>query len=122
MSNQPKVAVALETVSLRLGARVGRPVERSARYLGSSTDRTHLAIQAIEVALRQDAELQKTLWRQAACAHGPSGPWRHCAGPRAEHPPSRRGETRPGRVVPSYACIHARLLHPPGGPPPLTHL
>jgi hypothetical protein len=61
MSNQPKVAVELETVSLRLRAQLGRSVERRAKYVGSSTDRTYLASEAIEIALREHAEPQKTL-------------------------------------------------------------
>jgi hypothetical protein len=122
MSNQPKVAVALETVSLRLRAQLGRSVERDAKYVVSSTDRTYVASQAIEIALRQHAEPQKTPQPRPARAHGPSAPRRaRCADTRAERPRSRRGETRPAGVVPSCACTHARLLRPPGGPPPLTH-
>ena len=114
MSNQPKVAVELETVSLRLRARLGRSVERHAKYVGCSTDRTYLASQAIEIALRQHAEPQKTL------SPDPPAPRRaRCADPRAEHPRSRRGETRPAGVVPAAPVLMPAL--PPGGPPPLTH-
>ena len=58
---QPKVAVELETVSLRLPAQLVRAVEQYAKYLGRSTDRTYVVTQAIEIALQQDAEFQKTL-------------------------------------------------------------
>jgi hypothetical protein len=63
-------------VSLRLRAQLGRHVECYAKYLGGTTDRTYLASQAIEIALRQDAELQKTL-----CARGlaPTARPRHAA-------------------------------------------
>ena len=55
---QPKVAVELETVSLRLPAQLVRAVEQRAKYLGG---RTYVITQAIEIALQQDAEFQKTL-------------------------------------------------------------
>ena len=58
---QPKVAVELETVTLRLPAELVRAVEQYAKYLGGSTDRTYVITQAIEIALQQDAEFQKTL-------------------------------------------------------------
>ena len=58
---QPKVAVELETVTLRLPAQLVRAVEQYAKYLGGSTDRTYVITQAIEIALQQDAEFQKTL-------------------------------------------------------------
>jgi hypothetical protein len=58
---QPKAAVELETVSLRLPVQPVRAVEQYAKYLGGSTDRTYVITQAIEIALRQDAEFQKIL-------------------------------------------------------------
>ena len=58
---QPRVAVELETVTLRLPAQLVRAVEQYAKYLGGSTDRTYVITQAIEIALQQDAEFQKTL-------------------------------------------------------------
>ena len=58
---QPKVVVELETVTLRLPAQLVRAVEQYAKYLGGSTDRTYVITQAIEIALQQDAEFQKTL-------------------------------------------------------------
>ena len=58
---QPKAAVELETVSLRLPARLVRAVEQYAKYLGGSTDRTYVITQAIEIALQQDADFQKAL-------------------------------------------------------------
>ncbi len=58
---QPKVAVELETVGLGLLVQLVRAVEQYAKYLGGSTDRTYVIIQAIEIALQQDAEFQKTL-------------------------------------------------------------
>jgi hypothetical protein len=67
---QPKVAVELETVTLRLPAQLVRAVEQYAKYLGGSTDRTYVITQAIEIALQQDAEFQKAL-RPAASPAGP---------------------------------------------------
>ena len=58
---QPKTSVELETVSLRLPAELVRTVEQYARYLGGSTDRTHVITQALEITLAQDAEFQKAL-------------------------------------------------------------
>ena len=65
---QPKAAVELETVSLRLPARLVRAVEQYAKYLGGSTDRTYVITQAIEIALQQDAEFQKTLCAKPAAS------------------------------------------------------
>lgn len=68
---QPKSAVELETVSLRLPAPLVRAVEQYAKYLGGSTDRTHVITQAIEIALSQDKDFQKALSaRPAAPASG----------------------------------------------------
>ena len=47
---QPKAALELETVSLRLPAQLVRSVEQYAKYLGGSTDRTYIITQAIEIA------------------------------------------------------------------------
>ena len=58
---QPKAAVEHETVSLRLPAQLVRAVDRYAKYLGGSTDRTHVITQALEIALAQDADFQKAL-------------------------------------------------------------
>ena len=58
---QPKPTLELKTVSLRLPAQLVRAVERYAKFLGGSTDRTYVIAQAIEVALPQDADFQKTL-------------------------------------------------------------
>ena len=57
---QPKPAVELETVSLRLPARLLRAVDQYAKHLGGSTDRTYVITQAIEIALAQDQEFQKS--------------------------------------------------------------
>jgi hypothetical protein len=47
-------------------------VEQYAKYLGGSSDRTHVITQAIEIALAQDADFQKSLdARHAAPAAGP---------------------------------------------------
>ena len=68
---QPKAAVELETVSLRLPVELVRAVEQYAKYLGGSTDRTHVITQAIEIALAQDADFQKSLGaRPTAAAPG----------------------------------------------------
>ena len=69
---QPKAALELETVSLRLPAELVRAVEQYAKYLGGRTDRTHVITQAIEIALAQDADFQKNLGaRSTAPASGP---------------------------------------------------
>jgi hypothetical protein len=69
---QPKAAVEHETVSLRLPAELVRAVDQYAKYLGGSTDRTHVITQALEIALAQDADFQKTLpARPGAPASGP---------------------------------------------------
>jgi predicted transcriptional regulator len=63
---QPKPTLELETVSLRLPAQLVRAVDQYAKYLGGSTDRTYVIAQAIEIALAQDADFQKTLTSRAA--------------------------------------------------------
>ena len=69
---QPKAVVEHETVSLRLPAELVRAVDQHAKYLDESTDRTHVVTQALEIALAQDADFQKTLAaRPAAPASGP---------------------------------------------------
>jgi hypothetical protein len=69
---QPKAAVELETVTLRLSAQLVRAVEQYAKYLGGSTDRTHVITQAIEIALAQDKDFQKSLrGKPAASVAGP---------------------------------------------------
>jgi hypothetical protein len=47
-------------------------VDQYAKYLGGSTDRTHVITQALEIALQQDAAFQKAQSaRPAAPAAGP---------------------------------------------------
>ena len=58
---QPKATVELETVALRLPSQLVRAVDQYAKYLGGSTDLTHVITQALEIALAQDADFQKTL-------------------------------------------------------------
>jgi hypothetical protein len=65
---QPKPSVELETVTLRLPVQLIRTVDRYAKYLGGSTDRTYVIAQAIEIALAQDADFQKTSAASAAGA------------------------------------------------------
>jgi metal-responsive CopG/Arc/MetJ family transcriptional regulator len=65
---QPKAAVDMETVSLRLPAQLVRAVDQYAKYLGGSTDRTHVITQAIEIALAQDVDFQKSLGSKAAAS------------------------------------------------------
>jgi len=69
---QPKVAVESETLTLRLPAQLVRAVERYAKYLGGTTDRTHVITQAIEIALAQDKDFQKALDLKPAPAAVPS--------------------------------------------------
>ena len=46
-------------------------MDQYAKYLGGSTDRTHVITQALEIALAQDVDFQKTLTaRPAASASG----------------------------------------------------
>jgi hypothetical protein len=77
-------------------------VEQYAKFLGGSTDRTHVITQAIEIALAQDKDFQKSLRsRPAATWPAPCAPRRS----RREDPPAershrRRGATRPAGVVP----------------------
>ena len=100
---QPKAAVELETVSLRLPAQLVRAVDQYAKYLGGSTDRTYVITQAIEIALAQDTDFQKALGGQAgrAARPAPSAPPRsRRADPPAERRHRRRGATRPAGVVP----------------------
>jgi hypothetical protein len=63
---QPKPALELETVTLRFPAQLVRVVDQYAKYLGGSSDRTYVIAQAIEIALAQDADFQKTLTPGAA--------------------------------------------------------
>ena len=63
---QPKPTLKLETVSLRLPVQLVRAVDQYAKHLGGSTDRTYVIVQAIEIALAQDADFQKTLTSRAA--------------------------------------------------------
>jgi hypothetical protein len=68
---QPKATVELETVALRLPSHLVRAVDQYAKYLGGSTDRTHVITQALEIALAQDGDFQRTLARPAPPAVDP---------------------------------------------------
>ena len=48
---QPRPAVELETVTLRLPAVLVRAVDDFAKHLGGSSDRTYVITQAIELAI-----------------------------------------------------------------------
>ena len=65
---QPKPSVELETVTLRLPVQLVRTVDQYAKYLGGSTDRTYVIVQAIEIALAQDPDFHKTPTTRAAGA------------------------------------------------------
>ena len=69
-----KPAVELESVSLRLPAELVRRVDAYAKYLGGSTDRTHVITQALEIVIARDAEFEKYLASggPGAGAPGPS--------------------------------------------------
>ena len=70
---QPKPAVDLESVSLRLPVYLVRGVEQYAKYLGGSTDRTYVITQALEIALERDTDFQKRRQtRPATSAAAPS--------------------------------------------------
>ena len=65
---QPKPAVQLATVTLRLPVQLVRAVDHHAKYLGGSTDRTYVMAQAIEIAMAHDRDFQKTLTSRGAGA------------------------------------------------------
>ena len=65
---QPKPTVELETVTLRLPVHLVRTVDQYAKYLGGSSDRTYVIAQAIEIAVAQDKNFQKTSTTRAAGA------------------------------------------------------
>ncbi len=48
---QPRPAVELETITLRLPAQLVRAVDDFAKHLGGSSDRTYVITQAIELAI-----------------------------------------------------------------------
>ena len=58
---KPMATIELETVALRLPSHLVSAVDQYAKYLGGCTDRTHVVTQALEIALAQDADFQKTL-------------------------------------------------------------
>ena len=65
---QPKPSVELATVTLRLPVQLVRAADYYAKYLGGSTDRTYVMAQAIEIAMAQDRDFQKTLTSRGAGA------------------------------------------------------
>ena len=65
---QPKPTVEFETVTLRLPVHLVRAVDQYAKYLGGSSDRTYVVAQAIEIAVAQDKNFQKTSTTRAAGA------------------------------------------------------
>jgi hypothetical protein len=67
---QPKPTVELETVTLRLPVQLVRAIDHYAKYLGGSTDRTYVMAQAIEIAMAQDRDFQKTTSRAAGAVPG----------------------------------------------------
>ena len=56
---QPRPALELETLSLRLPAQLLSTLDEYAKYLGGSTDRTYVITQALEIALERDTDFQK---------------------------------------------------------------
>ena len=67
---QPKPTVELETVTLRLPVQLVRAVDHYAKYLGGSSNRTYVMAQAIEIAMAQDRDFQKTSSRDAGAVPG----------------------------------------------------
>ena len=65
---QPKPAVELTPVSLKLPAELVRRVDAYAKFLGGTTDRTHVISQALEIALDSDPEFRKTAGKPGAVA------------------------------------------------------
>ena len=63
---QPKPAVELTPLSLKLPADLVRRVDAYAKFLGGNTDRTHVVTQALEIALDSDAEFRKAGTKPAA--------------------------------------------------------
>ncbi len=56
---QPKPAVELATVNLKLPADLVRRVDAYAKFLGGRTDRTHVIEQALQIALDNDPDFRK---------------------------------------------------------------
>ena len=120
---QPKAVVEHETVSLRLPAEVVRAVDQYAKYPGGSTGRTHVVTQALEIALAQDAEFQKSLPRQAGRPRGPFSPRdrvaampNHLEATRTAggaHPVPPASPRRTSAIPPALSAL-------PGGPSPFT--
>ena len=120
---QPKAVVEHENVSLRLPAEVVRAVDQYAKYPGGSTGRTHVVIQALEIALAQDAEFQKSLPRQAGRPRGPFSPRdRVAAMPNHLEDTLTAGGARPAppasfRIAPAVTPALSAI---PGGLSPFT--
>jgi len=55
---QPKPAVELMPLSLKLPADLVRRVDAYAKFLGGTTDRTHVVTQALEIALDSDPDFR----------------------------------------------------------------
>ena len=113
---QPKPTLELETVSQRLPAHLVRAVDQYAKFLGR-TDRTYVIVQAIEIALAQDTDLQNLPSRRPP---GPSRPRRRVtAVPTCLHyavtpngarlaPPAHRRNT--AVLTPTFSATHRGAL------------
>lgn len=71
---QPRPAVELETITLRLPAPLVRAVDAYARHLGGSSDRTYVITQAIELALGNDDGFRNTRPTGSAQPGSPAAP------------------------------------------------
>ena len=63
---QPKPAIELTPLSLKLPADLVRRVDAYAKFLGGTTDRTHVVTQALEIALDSDPDFRKAGSKPAA--------------------------------------------------------
>ena len=63
---QPKPVVELAAVNLKLPAELVRRVDAYAKFLGGTTDRTHVVTQALEIALDSDPEFRKAATKPTA--------------------------------------------------------
>ncbi len=116
---QPKGAVELETVSLRLPPQLVRVADQLPKYLGGSTDRTPVITQVIEIAHEHDADFQEDYRRQGRRPRGRRRPSHRVAAVPTCLPNSLTpGGARPAPpAVPHYTVVFTPALSAiPGGP------
>ena len=120
---QSKVAVELETVSLRLPIQLVRAVEQHAKYLGGSTDRTYVITRAIVDRPSAGRRVPEDPQRQAGCTPGPPRPHdRVAAVPTHLQNTDLPGGAQPARPASSRntAVLTPTLSADLAGPSPFT--